>query len=119
MRSGASRVSRAVRGVLRRRMRGRDSLLCAERVKLCAGAFVPVGGRWPGDWQGMFSPDHWSLTTDCGLGSMVPAHGGESWFIAKVHDLERNEGIRWMPWHQEAMKDVARCEKPWGAASRR
>jgi len=23
-----------------------------------------------------------------------------------------------MPWHQEAMKDVARCEKPWGAASR-
>jgi len=22
-----------------------------------------------------------------------------------------------MPWHQEAMKDVARCEKPWGAAS--
>jgi hypothetical protein len=32
--------------------------------------------------------------------------------------LERNKGIRWMPWHQEAMKDVARCEKPWGAASR-
>jgi len=24
-----------------------------------------------------------------------------------------------MPWHQEAMKDVARCEKPRGAASRR
>ena len=33
-------------------------------------------------------------------------------------DLERKKGIRWMPWHQEAMKDVARCEKPWGAASR-
>ena len=33
-------------------------------------------------------------------------------------DLERDKGIRWMPWHQEAMKDVARCEKPWGAASR-
>lgn len=31
---------------------------------------------------------------------------------------ERDKGIRWMPWHQEAMKDVARCEKPWGAASR-
>jgi hypothetical protein len=29
------------------------------------------------------------------------------------------KGIRWMPWHQEAMKDVARCEKPRGAASRR
>ena len=34
-------------------------------------------------------------------------------------DIERDKGIRWMPWHQEAMKDVARCEKPWGAASRR
>ncbi len=33
--------------------------------------------------------------------------------------LEREKGIRWMPWHQEAMKDVARCEKPRGAASRR
>jgi hypothetical protein len=34
-------------------------------------------------------------------------------------DLEQEKGIRWMPWYQEAMKDVARCEKPWGAASRR
>jgi len=34
-------------------------------------------------------------------------------------DIEQKKGIRWMPWHQEAMKDVARCEKPWGAASRR
>ena len=34
-------------------------------------------------------------------------------------DLEQDKGIRWMPWHQEAMKDVARCEKPRGAASRR
>ena len=32
--------------------------------------------------------------------------------------LEQEKGIRWMPWHQEATKDVARCEKPWGAASR-
>ena len=31
---------------------------------------------------------------------------------------EREKGIRWMPWRQEAMKDVARCDKPWGAASR-
>ena len=34
-------------------------------------------------------------------------------------DVEQEKGIRWMPWHQEAMKDVARCEKPRGAASRR
>jgi hypothetical protein len=29
------------------------------------------------------------------------------------------KGIWWMPRHQEAMKDVARCEKPWGGASNR
>jgi len=27
-----------------------------------------------------------------------------------------NKGARWMPWHQAAMKDVAGCEKPRGAA---
>jgi hypothetical protein len=53
---------------------------------------------------------------------MVPAHGG--WddagreALRDLHDLERNKGIRWMPWRQEAKKDVARCEKPRGAASR-
>ncbi len=28
------------------------------------------------------------------------------------------KGIRWMPWRVEAMKDVARCDKLRGAASR-
>ena len=38
--------------------------------------------------------------------------------MVAVHVLcEHEKGIRWMPWHQEATKDVARCEKPWGAAS--
>ena len=30
---------------------------------------------------------------------------------------EYEKGIWWMPWHQEAMKDVARCENLGGAAS--
>ena len=49
---------------------------------------------------------------------MVPVHGGLR--IDRRIDavIEHEKGIRWMPWHQEAMKDVARCEKPWGAASR-
>ena len=33
--------------------------------------------------------------------------------------IERDKGVRWMPWRQEAMKDVARCEKPRGDASDR
>ena len=28
------------------------------------------------------------------------------------------KGRRWMPWRQEAMKDVASCEKPRGVAKR-
>ena len=28
------------------------------------------------------------------------------------------KGVRWMPWHAQAMKDVVRCEKPWGAANK-
>ncbi len=33
--------------------------------------------------------------------------------------IKRLKGIWWMPWHREAMKDVARCDKPWGVASER
>ena len=50
---------------------------------------------------------------------MVSVHGGRVHRKMCLNDLEREKGIRWMPWHQEAMKDVARCEKPRGAASRR
>ncbi len=49
---------------------------------------------------------------------MVSVHG-EVKPAGLTGDIEYKKGIRWMPWHQEAMKDVARCEKPRGAASRR
>ncbi len=32
--------------------------------------------------------------------------------------IKRLKGIWWMPWRAEAMKDVARCDKPWGAVSK-
>ena len=32
---------------------------------------------------------------------------------------QASKGIRWMPWHAEAMKDVANCDKPRGAVSTR
>jgi hypothetical protein len=31
---------------------------------------------------------------------------------------QATKSVRWMPWRQLAMKDVASCEKPRGAASR-
>ena len=65
--------------------------------------------------------DRWALNAEDGfcawwtlglVSGLVPV-------TAEGKVLEREKGIRWMPWHQEAMKDVARCEKPRGAASRR
>jgi len=31
---------------------------------------------------------------------------------------QATKSVRWMPWRQQAMKDVASCDKPRGAASR-
>jgi hypothetical protein len=31
---------------------------------------------------------------------------------------QANKRIRWMPWRQQAMKDVAACDKPRGAGKR-
>ncbi len=28
--------------------------------------------------------------------------------------IKRDKGVWWMPWQQEAMKDVILCDKPWG-----
>ena len=45
---------------------------------------------------------------------------GAVWSCARaVVDDEYEKGVRWMPWRQEAMKDVARCDKPRGDASDR
>jgi hypothetical protein len=49
--------------------------------------------------------------------SEVPVGAAGSCVRAVVNEYEK--GVRWMPWHQEAMKDVARCEKPRGDASDR
>ena len=46
-----------------------------------------------------------------GISLICPFGAGWGWG-------EQEKGIGWMPWRQEAMKDVARCDKPWGAASR-
>ena len=39
---------------------------------------------------------------------LIPAYG---------EDLKCGKGNWWMPWHREAMKDVALCDKLWGGES--
>jgi hypothetical protein len=48
------------------------------------------------------------------FGLLEPAARAWGWARAR-----HKKGIWWMPWHREAMKDVARCEKPRGGASAR
>ena len=36
---------------------------------------------------------------------------------ARETDIKRVESIWWMPWHVQAMKDVARCDKRRGVVS--
>ena len=62
-----------------------------------------------------------------GLGSGLHLEFGCGWFLcmagfgwggdALAALFEYEKGIGWMPWRQEAMKDVARCENLGGAAS--
>jgi hypothetical protein len=39
------------------------------------------------------------------------------WALA-MRMIKRQKGIRWMPWHAQAMKDVIRCDKRRGAANK-
>jgi hypothetical protein len=46
--------------------------------------------------------------------AVAPVRGGPDRIERRIE-----KGIWWMPWRQEAMKDVARCEKPGLGASDR
>ena len=102
-----------------RAFRGMCVISSAEAVKRlwvillldeAESAAVPSGCVFLVESVGM--PDGWFLFM---VGS---TRGFVQYLRCVVRRIERQKGIRWMPWHQEAMKDVARCEKPWGAASR-
>ena len=47
--------------------------------------------------------------------------GGLGWadMVCLLLDrIKREKGVWWMPWQQEAMKDVILCDKLWGAENR-
>ena len=33
--------------------------------------------------------------------------------MSPLDRIKREKGVWWMPWQQEAMKDVILCDKPW------
>ena len=47
----------------------------------------------------------------------IPSRASPGWILA-MRTIKCLKGIWWMPWHAQAMKDVIRCDKPWGAANK-
>ena len=45
---------------------------------------------------------------------------GKAWasVLLFLDQIKREKGVWWMPWQQEAMKDVIPCVKLWGAGNR-
>ena len=62
------------------------------------------------------------MHADLGRSLPVPPWGREDAAGMRVFllpdQIKRDKGVWWMPWQQEAMKDVIPCDKPWGAGNR-
>lgn len=43
---------------------------------------------------------------------------GGSQVLLLPDQIKRDKGVWWMPWQQEAMKDVILCDKSWGAENK-
>jgi hypothetical protein len=54
---------------------------------------------------------------ECRCSSLWPPSGGQERRALIMRAIKCLKGVRWMPWHAQAMKDVVRCDKPWGAAN--
>ncbi len=55
------------------------------------------------------------IGSDTGETQKAPA---ESSVFLLPDQIKRDKGVWWMPWQQEAMKDVILCDKPWGAENK-
>ena len=63
------------------------------------------------------------MTSDQGCavrrgGGACRAAKGRHWACPSLDRIKREKGVWWMPWQQEAMKDVIPCDKFWGAGNR-
>ncbi len=54
--------------------------------------------------------------SDCGVAQKGPARQTQVFLLPD--QIKRDKGVWWMPWQQEAMKDVILCDKPWGAENK-
>ena len=78
----------------------------------------PVG--WQGD-AGFFVVV-WLLDSGrehlCSCFAQIISFGGGLFLLCLCVWRQAMKGVWWMPWHQEPMKDVGACDKPWGVGNR-
>jgi hypothetical protein len=96
----------------------RRGLCGAARVRSWVRSVCVIGSKVPMGAMG------WRRERDllaAGLVATDPCWMGPVRGLSCVNAMgfEQEKGIWWMPWRQEAKKDVARCENLGGAASRR
>jgi hypothetical protein len=93
-----------------------------DRPRWSSGAREPSAFPAEGMRPGQRLP---TRETDDGLSRQRPQVAQSAVGQAKTHKracrlldrIKRDKGVWWMPWQQEAMKDVALCDKPGGGES--
>ena len=88
-----------------------------------SGAFCRlVGGRWVVLWLfGCWIVDASIFVAVCSDRSRSFPCGGPGgclFLLCLCVWRQAMKGVWWMPWHQEPMKDVGACDKPWGVGNR-
>ena len=58
---------------------------------------------------------HWQARTQKAGRDLFRPREWEGRALPSLDRIKREKGVWWMPWQQEAMKDVILCDKPWGA----
>ena len=84
------------------------------------GLSRPVPPARGGTGRGPSSARRWVLNAVrlISLDRPPPAGAARNGRALIMRAIKCLKGVRWMPWHAQAMKDVVRCEKPWGAANK-
>lgn len=78
--------------------------------------FFQWKNKVPSAWKGretymlLIGSDPRAMQKDAGLSDL--------WVFLLPDQIKRDKGVWWMPWQQEAMKDVILCDKPWGAENK-
>lgn len=97
------------------------SLTSEEGVSGKAESWQLSADSFPGEEPKWFLAGSWELTAESFFGRVssceTRCERGLSLRATGLAIKRWGKGIWWMPWRQEAMKDVANCDKPRGVVS--